>query len=382
MDGPRFDDLTRVLGAAGSRRAVLRAVAVAALSAVGLRRVEAANAQACLALGAGCRPNDACCSGECHARKCRCRPNQQRCGDACFDPCPAGLVRDATCACVCPGDTVPCDGACRGLGTFEEDVLNCGACGNRCPAGPCHRATCSDGECGLEVDPALVGSPCVPDDPCVENAVCGAADGVCAGAPKDCGDCRICQGGQCFPRPDGSPCLGGAFRCCGGVCIEPCGPDQECCGGACYEPCPFAASRGEDCACACPPELPNVCNPGTFDAYCADFQTDWTNCGGCGNTCNQFATCLDAACRCCATGGDYECGAFSISGSDLCCDYPQSKAMCCNLSCDDPALDCVTFCVDCDPSNPSCVAALCPSGYGPPQGSFAYVHPYPNGCAG
>lgn len=298
MDGPRFDDLTRALGAASSRRTLLRATVTAAIGVLGLRRAETAHAQACLALGARCRPTDQCCTGECHGRKCRCRPHQQECGGACFDPCPAGRVRDASCACSCPGDTVPCAGECRGLGTFEEDVQNCGACGNRCPAGACKRAICHDGECGVEADPALVGTACTPVDLCSENGVCGA-DGSCVGTPKDCGNCRICQGGQCFPRPDGSPCLGGAFRCCGGICIQPCGIDQECCGGACYGPCPTGATRGADCACACPPELPSVCNPGTFDAYCANFQTDWANCGGCGETCADHDACVAGVCTAC-----------------------------------------------------------------------------------
>ncbi len=377
MDGPRFDDLTRALGAASSRRTLLRATVTAAIGVLGLRRVETAHAQACVALGARCGPTNQCCSGECHGRKCRCRPNQQECGGACFDPCPAGNVRDATCACACPGGTVSCAGECRGPGTFEDDVQNCGACGNHCPAGACERATCLDGECGVEVDPALVDTACTPGDLCFENGVCGA-DGDCVGTPKDCGNCRICQGGQCFPRPDGSPCLGGAFRCCGGFCIEPCGIDQECCGGACYEPCPTGATRGTDCVCVCPQELPDVCNPGTLDAYCADFQSDVANCGACGETCGQFATCLDGACRCCQ-GGSVSCGSFSTD--EICCDFPLSAVQCCNASCDDPQLDCVMFCLDCGLNFECDFGAACPPGYGSPWQEGA-GGPFSNACAG
>jgi hypothetical protein len=272
---------------------------------------------------------------------------------------------------------VSCEGECRGRGTFEADVEHCGACGNRCSAGPCERPICVDGECGVEPNPALIGTPCDPGDPCVESAVCGA-DGLCAGSPMNCGNCRQCLGGQCFNRPNGIACLGGTFRCCDGHCIQACGVGLECCGGACHEPCPFGAVRGEDCACACPPELPNLCNPGTFDAYCTDFATDETNCGGCGTTCNAFATCFDGACRCCQ-GGSISCGAFSTD--TICCDYPLSAVQCCNAPCDHPQLDCVMFCLDCGLDLDCDFNAACPAGYGAPFTNGA-GGPIPNACAG
>jgi hypothetical protein len=377
VDGLRFDALTRSLAAGVDRRRLLKG-----LAAVGLGGAFARFGQG--AVDAACPPGQVARRGQCICKAtgrppvggiCPCPNGQTSCANGCTD-----TARDSAncggCGTGCPVERPYCDG---GI---------CVACkrANDCPpaTGPCQRPTCANGVCGVESDPALVGGSCNASDPCVENAVCGA-DGVCTGAQINCGNCRTCLGGQCLPRPNGTSCLGGTFQCCDGQCIQACGVGLECCGGACHEPCPTFAVRGADCACVCPSELPNLCNPGTLDAYCAAFQTDEANCGACGTTCAPNATCFDGACRCCQ-GGSVECGG-PIFGNrrfitgDICCDSPQFAFMCCNAICDDPQLDCVMFCASC-PNNQEAecdLDGLCPEGYRVVMGAAV---PFPNGCPG
>jgi hypothetical protein len=117
-----------------------------------------------------------------------------------------------------------CGSRCVDLGS---DPMNCGLCGNACPAG----GFCSMGECTRTCSPPLTAC----DASCVDIATDRAHCGGC-GAP--CGDDEECRGGACG-CPDGySNCDGVCVdidqdegNC--GVCGRVCATDQVCNAGSC-----------------------------------------------------------------------------------------------------------------------------------------------------
>ena len=82
MDGPRFDQITKTLAGAVSRRDALRATACGAFGAtlvgLGLREAGAA----CAHLEKRCRRNSDCCSKNCTDRRCGCRRGATTCAGA------------------------------------------------------------------------------------------------------------------------------------------------------------------------------------------------------------------------------------------------------------------------------------------------------------
>ncbi|MFO0605226.1 MAG: hypothetical protein U0324_18750 [Polyangiales bacterium] len=140
---------------------------------------------------------------------CRCAPTHTHCQNVCFER--SVVVATATC---------------RGVCVFlDNDNANCGACGNRCPAG----MRCSAGRCV-----------------CAEltcNGVCTRSDA------ENCGACgrRCPAGATCYPFA-GIPC-----QC--ELPSLPCGPGGACvtfsddnCGG-CGMRCPFGTRcTGASCA--------------------------------------------------------------------------------------------------------------------------------------
>ena len=178
-----------------------------------------------------------------------------------------------------PGLSV-CVDACYNL---QNDVDNCGACGNACGLGQ----MCESGTCVATCQPGelFCGGACI--DPDVDTDYCGATDD--------------CQGGNA-----GAACL----------------PGYECIDGAC------------DC---------NADDPDTnyfecADDVCADLDTDANHCGACFNQCPGGSSCVDGICRAQVTylgslppgngrwvyggtvgldGGDSQC-AFHWPGSHIC----------------------------------------------------------------
>jgi hypothetical protein len=135
MDGSRFDELTRALGQARTRRSALKAFAAAiaggAAVAAGLGDAEAGRLRAA---GGTCRKNGDCASGKCGEPDSRGR-SYCLCVDA--EDCPA--ARDACHAAVCNPD-----GSCgfERCFNFQSDPENCGRCGQLCPSGVCENGAC------------------------------------------------------------------------------------------------------------------------------------------------------------------------------------------------------------------------------------------------
>ena len=191
MDDQRFDELTKALGAAATRRQAIKRVggvlAGAFAGAIGLGRADT-QAQG--------GPGGSKCSNQgqsCRAQKC-CQ------GLECIGDLSAGGTNKFC----CPSGTRPCNGVCLNL---TGDVNNCGSCGNVCPGStdPCKVAACVNGSCTTVA--GNNGAPCEDGDLCTVGDTCQS--GVCKpGSVKVCGasndPCAIlvCDPttGECVPQ--------------------------------------------------------------------------------------------------------------------------------------------------------------------------------------
>jgi hypothetical protein len=241
MDGPRFDQLARILGQGISRRQTIRGVGA------GLAGVVAGGTL----LGRGAQAAPGGKVTICHFTHSQTNPfeiitvsvasfqgQHQQHGDFAYGDC----CVDSQCA---------------------------------IPAGvQCAAAFCNRGTCDLRPTP---GAPCDDGIACTVADTCGAAVDQCAGTPNDalCDDgidctddvCNVFAGG-CVSTPnhalcdDGNPCTddtcsvdaGGCVSSDNGTCAEdacgdrlhngrPCHTSSECCSGCCV-------SRGASFVCA------------------------------------------------------------------------------------------------------------------------------------
>lgn len=173
VDSSRFDDVTRVISASGSRRRLVSSLAAGALGLVWLGRTEAA---VCRSVGSVCREHANCCSGRCGAKD---RTGRRQCVCQTDADCPGYGDRCREVACengVCTSDAVTpvvtladCGGRCNGAlaasVTLCEQTVTCPECADcfalGCPGGGgglfgpapgraiyCLATTASDGSCG------------------------------------------------------------------------------------------------------------------------------------------------------------------------------------------------------------------------------------------
>ncbi len=157
MEPSCFDDLTKALATATSRRQALKAIAATVGGLLGLGGVGTALAN-CKPNGIGCNIGSQCCSGAC------------------------------------------CHGTCTNLGTTS----NCGSCGNTCGA----NQVCQNGTC---VTPCTTsGGTCGGDTECCSGTCC---QGTCCGSGQVC----LSNGSCATPCSDQAvPCSG---SCGQGVCL-------------------------------------------------------------------------------------------------------------------------------------------------------------------
>lgn len=202
MESDRFDRLTRIVGAAGSRRRLLKSFVLGGLALTGLQKAEAAS---CRAPADICRKNGDCCSGTCGPkdstgrRRCQCNESTD---------CPSGgACQQATCIDgICGATLAPDDSSCVATGGKSGTCAG-GLCIDRqgtCPAGGdvclgnvaygCNGS--GDCFCGTTMEGATA---CVFNSP---NAFCGQCT---SSAECESGSvCMLDTGENACPCPTGS----------------------------------------------------------------------------------------------------------------------------------------------------------------------------------
>ncbi len=229
-----------------------------------------------------CMPGEINCSGTCT----RVVGDSMNCG-SCGNACPAGV----TCAigrCDCMAPMLACDGVCLDP---RSDVTHCGDCDTTCEAGE----MCTDGVCLLMCD--------------APNVICSTMAGgevtrVCTDLQTDAMNCGRC-GTVCGA---GAECIAGRCQCgtghllCGGRCVDVRSDPMNCgsCGAACGEGGVCAGSRCTSCG------------TGRTDCSgrCVDTMADAFHCGMCGRMCGVGEGCSGGLCEC--TTGLMDCGSGCV----------------------------------------------------------------------
>jgi hypothetical protein len=173
MNDSAFDEVSKRLAGATSRRQALRLFAAAGgasvLSLLGVGRAGAVGR--CKKEGQQCRESLECCSKFCDPATSTCAPcppGTVACGGQCVAACtPPKVLNTNTCSCECPNGTAPCGSTC--CSQFDT------CCGNNsCCSGA---QICQSGTCCV---PA--GNPCTTNNDCC-NGRCvtiKGGSGVCA----------------------------------------------------------------------------------------------------------------------------------------------------------------------------------------------------------
>jgi hypothetical protein len=391
MQDWRFDDLTRTLGKATSRRQVLKGLIGGALglAAVSQSTKRPAAAAGCQNPDAGgtiteCRKYAVNAYSECRAEgqslfSCLISAN------VAYDLCRAPLI--------CPSGQMCCQP--HGLNEcidVQADRNNCGYCFNVCddPSMTCQagHCTCPAGQeqCTTYTLTMFAGvqtstTCCPPGTHCEDDQSTRAH---CAkNCDPPCNECQYCLGETCHPilYPNNAPC-GDGNVCCNGQCIDTqtdskncgncrhaCAEGQECCNGQCVDPCPSGQPRDpETCQCGCVSGTPcgdeccsagqECCNGQCLDpcpsGKSRDPETCQCNCASgtpCGDTCCSDTQtccngqCVDACpsgqhldtgtCQCTACESGDPCGPYCCSADKVCC--PDSLS---GMSCRDPQGNC------------------------------------------
>lgn len=319
VDGQRFDELTRLIGAGATRRRVLKGLTGALLGVGGLAGARSAMAGAvCQTEGAACGELECCGELVCFADN-----TCQTCSEA-----------DAACASsseCCSGNCSPSTETCQ---PAEEPI--CAFIFEDCTELPCcFDALCaSDGfgnsvcfrpnECPVEGDGCGKGF-CCPGLECVENictvvcndepgAECGSDAACCAEAGLSCVE-GVCTLDVCRVAEEacgvGAPCCGD-LECDDSVCMPPvvepeCEVDADCvvvaAGDVDAAICCAGVCRQIECC------IDDILTGGDPNARCDDGESCFE--GLCVSICQGDASCEDDAC-CCEDG--------SCSGA--CCPDP------------------------------------------------------------
>jgi hypothetical protein len=330
-----------------------------------------------------CESNQVCCKGSCTDHG----TDNFNCGECGFE-CPRGATCDHG-ACYCQTGQKICGNSCSDT---QTDPNNCGTCGNSCPSG----STCSNGLCVCPHGLVKCGNTCSNTSTDANN--CGACGNVCSNG-------GTCSNGKCI-CPTG-------FTNCGNTCLNTNADSQNC--GKCGNVCPQGTGCQEG-KCVNTTVTPGVCNQKMYNANCLNYDPgspensilaiecslfwgkckpgweccdgeacreikfDYSNCGGCGQSCTGDSTCCNGQCMpynsvvcgetCCEPGnvccndscmppGSFMCGENCCLPGYKCCDNDYcclDGYECCNGTCCPPGFSC-------------CGGACCPSNYPCCEGS-------------
>ncbi|HET9173412.1 MAG TPA: hypothetical protein VFN97_28535, partial [Actinospica sp.] len=230
MQEQRFDQLTRRLSTATSRRQALKILAGAVVGGLFAGRASGAAATTCKGIGEACsgRLPWECCTRFCGPDGvCGCPFGLESCGGVCHLPCLSGAVRDANCRCSCPPGTTFCLDDCSNLqqGTVinpnsppeRQLVTNCGHCGFTCGPGLiCHGGDCCAGPGGICTAIGL-GSNCCTGECSATGKCCSQLTQQCSAASDCCQPGAVCGPGNTCCVQDGQVCSS-SEECCNRVC--------------------------------------------------------------------------------------------------------------------------------------------------------------------
>jgi len=181
MDGLQFDNFTKSLGAATSRRQAIKVLAGAGagsvMALVGADRAHAIAPGRCRKEGTVCRQNLECCSSFCDPTtlRCACAPGSNVCPStgACVAACGRNEVfNPQTCRCECPGQT--CNGTCCATGQVCSAPF-AGCCTNPTvcvDANDCCPGFFCSGSKGGGVCTTCTARLCKTSAECCQNFVC------------------------------------------------------------------------------------------------------------------------------------------------------------------------------------------------------------------
>ncbi len=266
---------------------------------------------------------------------------QLGCATATPTPLDASIVDLFQCG---PAQTL-CSSGCT---ETAQDPVNCGRCGNPCPAGQ----VCSKGSCSLECG--------------VGTTVCGQSCVDINVDPSNCGGCgQICATGE---------------QCSNGVCALVCAASQTLCPSSDAPYCAYTVSDNANCgscgrvcalgllchegSCSSSCGGDTLCQPDGGVPYCASTQTDNANCGSCGNTCAAGLGCSSGGCNIVCGGGTQLCGSVCVnlqSDPNHCGDCTNgcgATMVCssgtCAALCSQGLTRCTNSCVDVTSDNSNC----------------------------
>lgn len=299
MEERGFDELTRRLGAATSRRQVLKGLLGAfvgtLLASLGVKSPPLAFAASTCDAGQIHQCEDQARIGfQASLNNCKKLRGMRGEGPAGMALCQAAAAwafHEALQRCRnkhgCRGNQTCCHGQCVDT---NRDEQNCGACDHACPDG----AVCRGGHCHCRRDQVQCANGQCHDAHCPANktldpdlctCVCRKLLDCPPGQSQDPVTCQCVP--TCEGKSDGTPCGAGDGQCCSGQCVEldsnhencgacgnACSDCQECIGGTCQDTC------GSECL---------KCQ----DGLCVD------NCGPCLTCDTGSGTCIAVSCPVC-----------------------------------------------------------------------------------
>ncbi|MFM9105261.1 MAG: hypothetical protein ACKOWF_01015, partial [Chloroflexota bacterium] len=341
-----------------------------------------------------CKTSDTICNGRCGRIKDSCGHifECDRCPDGyeCIETvCTPKVVCDST---TCPNGCCTAAGAC--VPYVDQGVDQCGTGGALCAgcddSKVCTTDTCSMGVC---VHTPIVGC-CTLDSECNDGNACTTdacnptthtcthtnLTGVACGTDNNgCCSAGICNDKLKVCSYDGTSICCDSSQVCthdqtGPTCCTPqtvadcptnfCGVISDGCGGTVTcSACPPPDAALCQTAATCNPGTgvgPGVCTYGSTCAAtetccagaCKDLQTDPSNCGTCGTSCNDDLTCTTDSC---VSG---VCRHSTNTGFKLCTNDANGKSICCSAT-----DDCII--VGTDPACSQkviCDSSTCPNG--------------------
>ena len=231
----------------------------------------------------------------------------ENCG-ACGNKCPAGQA----CVfgtCGCPGGLTACGpGQCSDAqcADTKTDTFNCGTCGHICvrpddfvPKDHVQWG-CSDGTCQVVCDGNWGECNHDPEDGCetslTSNENCGACGHACKAG-------EMCSQKHCVCDPSQTNCCEDGQVVCDGQCVALSSNPDHC--GACGKKCPGVALDGGanvqvtcekgKCGYACDPGYAD-CNGDPSDGCEAWLRFDGNHCGKCETACSDGQPCVEGVC--------------------------------------------------------------------------------------